>query len=201
MILKTLSRPQWQHLYRTAMVRDFPASELKSISMLEQLEDKGWYTVLGFYFEEEPQRLCAYALLVQTNPGAVLLDYFAVDPSLRGGGIGGKILDLLKQWASQKAPLFLAEVEDPDFAQSPEDLSVRNRRIGFYRRNGFALTGVCAQVLQDHYRIIAAGTSDGEAAYREMAKLYFDMAGEDFFRRHITVFSSASQKSMERDKN
>ncbi len=201
MILKPLDRPQWQQLYQTAMVRDFPASELKSVSMLERLEDKGWYTFLGFYAEEEPERLCAYALLVQTNPGAVLLDYFAVEPSLRGGGIGGKILDLLKQWAGQKAPLFLAEVEDPDFAQSPEDRSIRNRRIGFYRRNGFVLTGVCAQVLQDHYRIIAAGKNHGETAYREMARLYFDMAGEDFFRRHITLFSPVSQKSLKSGKN
>ncbi len=116
MIVKPLSRPQWQQLYQTAMVRDFPASELKSVSMLEQLEDKGWYTFLGFYREEDPQSLCAYALFIQTRPGAVLLDYFAVVPSLRGGGIGGEILELLKQWAAQKAPLLLAEVEDPKFS-------------------------------------------------------------------------------------
>lgn len=199
MIVKPLSRPQWQQLYQTAMVRDFPASELKSVSMLEQLEDKGWYTFLGFYREEDPQSLCAYALFIQTRPGAVLLDYFAVAPSLRGGGIGGEILELLKQWAAQKAPLLLAEVEDPKFSLDEKDRSLRNRRIGFYQRNGLFLTGVCAQVLQDHYCIIAAGKADREAVYREMTGLYFDMAGEDFFHRHITVFSTAPQKSLESD--
>lgn len=197
MIVKPLDRPQWQQLYQTAMVRDFPASELKSVSMLEQLEDKGWYTFLGFYPEENPQTLSAYALLIQSGPGAVLLDYFAVAPNLRGGGIGGKILELLKQWTAKKAPLLLAEVEDPDFAVDEQDRSIRNRRIGFYRRNGFELTGVCAQVFQDHYRIIASPTANGETVFREMTKLYFDMAGETFFRRHITVFTTSSQKYQE----
>ena len=145
----------------------------------------------------------AYAgYLIHGKPdrhGLLRIAYLATEPRFRGQHIGEQALTLMRRRYPHSAIYF--EVEDPDFAQSPEDLSIRNRRIEFYRRNGFALTGVCAQVLQDHYRIIAAGTSDGEAAYREMAKLYFDMAGEDFFRRHITVFSPASQKSMERDKN
>ena len=199
MIVKPLSRPQWHQLYQTAMVRDFPASELKSVSMLEQLEDKGWYTFLGFYQEESPETLLAYALLIQTGPGAVLLDYFAVSPALRGGGIGGQVLELLKQWAFQKAPMLLAEVEDPDFAFEEGDRSIRNRRIGFYQRNDFFLSGVNAQVLQDHYRIIAAGDFNGEKVYREMTKLYFYMAGETFFRRHISVFSHYTQKTQESD--
>lgn len=201
MLVTPLNRSQWQRLYQEAMVRDFPASELKSVSMIQQLEERGWYTCLGFFREEAPKTLCGYALLIQTGPQAVLLDYFAVSPALRGGGIGGELLGLLRQWAQQRAPLFLAEVEDPDFAADQDDLSIRNRRIGFYQRNGFTLTGVKSQVLQDHYCIIAAGQPQGEEVYREMTKLYFDMAGADFFRRHITVFSPDPQNSSESDWN
>lgn len=201
MLVIQFTRPQWQKLYRERMVEDFPASELKSISMIQQLEDKGWYTCLGFFREDDPETLCGYALLLQTGPGAVLLDYFAVTSTMRGGGIGGKLIHQLCQWAQERAPLFLAEVEDPQFALDEQDLSIRNRRIGFYQRNGLFLTGVQSQVLQDHYCIIAAGKVEQKTVYREMSKLYFDMAGETFFRRHITVFSPSSQKSLETDGN
>lgn len=58
------------------------------------------------------------------------IEHLAVDPSLRGGGIGAQVLAAVSEEAGG-LPL-LVEVEHPS-AESPETL----RRIAFYERNGF----------------------------------------------------------------
>ena len=55
------------------------------------------------------------------------LEHFAVDPKLRGQGLGTKLLEDLAAYTEK--PIIL-EVEMPDTEQA-------KRRIGFYRRNGF----------------------------------------------------------------
>lgn len=59
----------------------------------------------------------------------VYVEYLAVDPDIRGGGIGARILSQLRDGA--RKPVVL-EVEPP-----LNELA--KRRIGFYERNGFVL--------------------------------------------------------------
>lgn len=55
------------------------------------------------------------------------VEHFAVDPALRGGGLGGKMLDRFT--AADRTPCVL-EVEPPE-------TEMARRRIAFYRRHGF----------------------------------------------------------------
>ena len=61
--------------------------------------------------------------------GFIYVEHLATDPALRGGGIGGRALDLLS--AQSSLPIVL-EVEHPD-------TEIAGRRIGFYRRHGYTL--------------------------------------------------------------
>lgn len=65
----------------------------------------------------------------------IYVEHFAIAPSVRNGGYGRKVLELLKN--ESEMPVVL-EVEMPDNETA-------RRRIGFYERQGFA-------VLPDDYR-------------------------------------------------
>ena len=57
------------------------------------------------------------------------LEHFATDPALRGGGIGGRLLD---EWIAECRGTVLLEAEPPTD-------EVTRRRIAFYERHGFVL--------------------------------------------------------------
>jgi ribosomal protein S18 acetylase RimI-like enzyme len=74
---------------------------------------------------------------------AIALWYLAVDPELRGGGIGAWLYHESIRYVSRgrevKALVF--EVEIPDECHDEASKSVAERRIGFYRRQGAKLFG------------------------------------------------------------
>ncbi|GIG57241.1 hypothetical protein Lfu02_16130 [Longispora fulva] len=69
----------------------------------------------------------------------MLLGYLALRPGVRGGGIGGALLDdTLAAWRAECDPcLILAEVEDPEaHAGTVEEHGDPAARLRFYRRRG-----------------------------------------------------------------
>ena len=114
MELKQMTPAEFSAVYQERMTADFPADELRPLSSMKDLHAQGNYLVYGCYDE---QGLAAYAALV-LREGAALLDYYAVDASRRGQGVGQKCLSLL-----QKEPLgadfLLLEVESVESAQDP----------------------------------------------------------------------------------
>ena len=58
-------------------------------------------------------------------------EHFAIDPSLRGAGIGGKVFDEVVAAVTAVVKPMLLEVEMPESSREAE------RRIGFYERHGF----------------------------------------------------------------
>lgn len=60
----------------------------------------------------------------------LFIEHFAVAPSLRGNGIGGQ---MLKDYLRRTNKPVLLEVEEPE-------TELAERRIHFYRRNGFRLS-------------------------------------------------------------
>lgn len=77
---------------------------------------------------EEDGKILAF-MAAWALPGLTFFEHFAVDPSLRNQGVGGRFLDELLSRAEKPAVL---EVELPE-----EELS--RRRVGFYRRHGMHL--------------------------------------------------------------
>lgn len=117
-------RPMLRDLYRRA----FPACERKSWSALERLQRQGRAEILtvdedGF----------AGLMITLSDGKLVLLDYFAVAPRRRSGGIGARALEALRR---RCAPLPVClEIEDCEEAGAPNP-DQRRRRRGFYLRCG-----------------------------------------------------------------
>ena len=104
----------------------FPKSERRTKSAFKKLcKGEERYKIYALFSEN---RLCAF-LTVWEFESFTFGDHFAVSPSLRGGGIGTKMLTELK---AQCTLPFIIEVEPPE-------TETARRRIGFYERNSLVL--------------------------------------------------------------
>ncbi len=106
------------------MDASFPRDEHRPREEQEALFDEPSYRVYGV--RERDGGLIAF-LAVWELGEIVFLEHFAVHPSYRNGGIGGKILSELVETVSGQVCL---EVELPE-------TELARRRIAFYERNGF----------------------------------------------------------------
>ena len=174
MELRQLDKEELTALYQNEMTADFPRSELKPLEAMLRLMDLGRYDPLAAIDGGE---IVGYAMmwLPQDRTGA-LLEYLAVLRGRRNGGLGGRILELL---AARYGQLF-GEAEAPDPQASPEENSLRRRRIAFYERSGFrvldylcALFGVRFHCL---YRGPEADDRKVEAMHRGVYAQYFSPA-------------------------
>jgi GNAT superfamily N-acetyltransferase len=126
--------PEWLVLYELS----FPANERllagKMLAILQHLPDAqhhcwAWVDDSGAlagiaFWQEHPVAEAAY------------LWYFAVQPGLRGLGLGSQFYQELAQAAHARYPLFMYEVEQPEEAATLAERRLRQRRIAFYARHG-----------------------------------------------------------------
>ncbi len=149
--IKRLDFETLKSICHTQMPLDFPAAEIKPFPIIERLYKKGLYIGYGLY---EGQALLGYALFCSTSDQRyILLDYLAVLQTHRCGGYGSQFLALLKQSLSSYACLLL-EVEDDDYAQTKDELELRQRRIGFYIRNDIHMSAVRSFVYGCRFKIM-----------------------------------------------
>ena len=132
---RLLTAEELTNVYLNEMRRDFPAGELKPLSMILNSEAAGTAHTWGVY---EDDALVAYLLMVRPVGCEVSqLDYFAVLPQYRAGGIGATLLAALPDH-EKGAQAILIEAECPEKA---EDEAMAVRRLGFYARCGARDTG------------------------------------------------------------
>lgn len=152
MELKIWTIEELRAFYRPCLGRDFPPDELMPLARMEELTRAGGQSALGFYRAGE---LAAYGVFIQNGREAALLNYYAVQPRLRGQGVGTRCLGLLRQAADRmNARWIIFEVEAPEDAASPEEAETRGRRVAFYRRGGALATGVDSELFRVHYHIM-----------------------------------------------
>ncbi len=150
---KLLSLAECKQIYQEYLVKDFPADEVKPFASIRRMAKKGLYQSWGFY---ENDVLAAYAFLCDdSNRRFSLLDYFAVNASLRGQGYGRQALALLRKRYQAYTGLII-ESENPDFAKDEADLHTRERRIAFYEKCGLTDSGVRGRAFGVEYRILYA---------------------------------------------
>ena len=164
------------------MERQFPDAELKPLSGFLRAYRAG--TQIGYALERAGRIIC-YALLVRAEGvEPVQLDYFAVAEELQGQGVGSRMLELLRQ----RFPRLIADVEDPEAAESPEEARERSRRVRFYERNGFRMTQAKAHAWGVDYAFMATAGDDNEVA-RAMDALYRTTTATDAeYRAHFRVY-------------
>ena len=107
MILKELEPDQIETLYKQRMIIDFPKDELKPLKMILEARGRGIYECLGVFEDDE---LIGYSFFEKAE-GNYLLDYLAVFPEKRNGGIGSRVLGLLETSIRQVARLFPARMQ------------------------------------------------------------------------------------------
>lgn len=155
MEIKQLTLEEMEKLHRTQMARDFPPDELRPFSSIYCLTKQGCYRSFGCF---EEGRLCAYATFATPagDDTALLLDYFAVDPSQRGKGTGTRFLNALREaFQGSPAPCILIEVESLETARTPEQLDERARRIRFYKdKCGCRESQVYSYLFGVEYRVL-----------------------------------------------
>lgn len=122
-----ISESEFEEFYSLIKL-SFPKSERRTKAAFRRLcESEELYKIYALFSEN---RLCAF-LTVWEFENFTFGDHFAVLPSLRGGGIGSKMLAELK---AQCTLPFIIEVELPE-------TEMARRRIGFYERNSLSLCG------------------------------------------------------------
>ena len=121
-----------KYWYQNELSEAFTENERKPLADIIALLQENRYEIWGLF---EDSKMLGYACLWKSpETPLVLLDYLGVNAALRNRGLGAAILSHLK---SLEIPL-AAEAELPIEGDRPEENQLRLRRIGFYRRNGFA---------------------------------------------------------------
>lgn len=129
---RQMTEEEIRRWYDSEFSEAFAENERKPLADILNLIGDGRYELWGFF---EGQRLLGYAgLWKRRGIPLVLLDYLGVTAALRNGGIGAHLLSLLK---GQGHPI-VTEAELPVAGDDEAENILRLRRIGFYRRNGFA---------------------------------------------------------------
>lgn len=164
-------------VYRSEMLRDFPAGELKPLQMILDGEARGMGHSWGVY---DGDTLAAYLLMVRPQGlSACLLDYFAVLPAYRASGLGAQLLAALPAQETG-ADAILIESELPERAEDP---AMARRRLGFYARCGARDTGWTEHLFDAWFKILVLDPPGrqplaGDAAARALMESYRRFLGE-----------------------
>ena len=175
-------------VYLQEMRRDFPAGELKPLSMILTSEAEGLAHTWGVF---DGGTLAAYLLMVRPQGAAVSqLDYFAVVPAYRAKSLGAKLLAELPEHEAG-AEAIIIEAEMPDKA---EDEAMAVRRLGFYARCGARDTGYYEHLFDAWFRILmlpcpgAAPLSDTDAL-EELVNCYKCTISESHWRKYVQFYA------------
>lgn len=107
------------------MEKSFPIDEMRPYGEQKELLQHEKYRIFGAF---EDGKIIAFAATWQFDD-LLFLEHIATDPTMRGQGIGAKMLDYL---TSGEKRIICLEAEPPTS-------EITRRRIGFYNRNGFYL--------------------------------------------------------------
>ena len=182
--LRPLTEPRLRRLYREHVAEDFPPAERRPLSAILRLRRRGDYDTWGVF---DGDALAAYAFLWR-GADCALLDYLAVCRDARGQGYGTRALELVK---GQYGPVpLLAEVEAPEESAPPGENALRQRRLNFYQRAGFAPLGYQAVLFGVRYAMLswpAAGPQEAERLQAAHRALYQSEVPPLLFRRVIHI--------------
>lgn len=155
--------------------RDFPPIERPPLRSMKRYLAKG--SLEGCIYEAEGADAGYAFFLTAPGQGSQMLFLYAVEPQLRGRGVGGAFLEAAAAERAACAGLY-AEVEIPELAKSPEDCLYREKRVAFYEKHGFcrimgldyAIYGLKMHIF---YRPLARkALPDAPTAAQELRALY-----------------------------
>lgn len=194
---RSLDLQQTKQIYDTHMKEDFPADEIRPWKWFAAMWDQGTYESLALYDEDN---LVAYAFFVK-KPGFsyVLLDYLAVCREFRGGGYGSRFLALMREYFAGLDGIML-ECEAVSGAGDDEERRMRQRRIGFYVRNGAVATGAWCRMFGIHFSILMYPVGEKkmipEAAPAIMDEIYRVMYAPEAYRKKVSLWEDCTTRGL-----
>lgn len=185
---RKLTKEELIFIYETYAALHFPKEELKPVKAIERLWEERKYMAYGLYEKEE---LVAYACFVQLPESkTLLLDYYAVLELYRGGGAGGEFLKLLQTKLTDCTGIYI-ESEEPGSAVNEEEKNIRERRIGFYQRNGAEAAGMFSVLFGVAYRILylpcAGKLPEPKEHYANLEQIYKGMFSEKHYETCVEL--------------
>lgn len=198
-LIKQLTKEEILAIYTTHSVRHFPANERKPVSSIKRMADEGIYIGYGLVCRQNPGQLLGYAFFTVLPQGKTsLLDYFAVMENYRSHGIGSLFLQQIKTNPADYDG-FLIESEDPDYAQDARELSVRSKRLSFYKKNGAVPAGLSAKVFGVSYRLLyfpiqATEIPSSDILCLDFGRIYRRMVSPENYEFHVHIFSSEDSR-------
>lgn len=186
--LRAMNEAEIAELYESSMRRDFPPSELKSLSAILNMLRRDSYDVLGAY---EENLLLAYALMYRPKAGRIaLIDYLAVEPDSRNRGVGSMLLRQLREYYRESTDVLMIECERPKAA--PDEAEAR-KRIRFYSQSGAKLTSARILLFGVEYSIMALPCTESLVEYEwaeMMLELYRQMLPKDLYDQNVHLIRS-----------
>lgn len=101
--------------------------------------------------------------------GGIHVLYLAIMPEFQSYGLGSVMLRRLDVLSPEG---ILLEVEDPELAQTEQELSIRTRRIAFYERNGLTLDKTIKLSNFKHPLLLMTSTKLPVLNERKLQKFY-----------------------------
>ncbi len=181
------------HTYFEKMQFDFGSQELKKFQELKREISNdtcdAWNIVVG-------QKIIGYAFVVKDKKGLYgLLEYFAIDKSLRSSGFGTKAIGMIKERYSRNVKLLYVDSESPDSAQNRR---IAARRLNFYRRAGVKDTGIVMDFASIpygkanmHYNLMVICGNDSALLKSNVKRAIFTLRAADLgaqnVQKHISI--------------
>ncbi len=137
--MKRLELDELVKVYEERLILDFPPEELKPLSVLTSLMQRGLYLCYGLFDEGE---MVAYAFFMRVEGYRdILIDYLAVSAKSRGKGYGSRFLTLMKEELMEFDSIIF-EVESGKSANTSEEVEICQKRLEFYKKNGLQDTSL-----------------------------------------------------------
>jgi|GEM_PF-2519235 len=132
MMIRKIEINELEDLYNNKILKDFKEDEIPPLFSLVNHFNDG--SMEGYFYVEDNINL-GYAISILGDKSNIIA-LFAIDKAHRSKGLGTKFIEDLKNYYNK---ILIVEVEKPSLAYDKDDLSLRERRIDFYKRNGFIL--------------------------------------------------------------
>jgi GNAT superfamily N-acetyltransferase len=139
-VVEPATQAELSAVHAEILTPSFPAYELMSLDRLTAEVEHGDTSVRIIRDDEGGLAGCAIGTWYG-DARVLLLDYLALRPGARGGGLGGTLLNAsVAAWSDQFDPcIVLAEVEHPDHHDAHPQHGDPEARLRFYAREGARL--------------------------------------------------------------
>lgn len=185
MNLQRMTPHELRCAYETDLREAFPPSELKPLSAMETLMERGLYDPL--FLPDENGAPLGYVLLWKHEDGQfVLIDYLCVPSRQRNRGIGAKLLAAM-QAHYPSGTVFLWESEAPTGNIAQDEMILR--RLGFYQRCGASILSYDNALFGVHFKTLCIAPKGIRESLilQKHREIYLHHFGQTLYDRFIQI--------------